>query len=70
MDTIANTRFLPLTFTLGSRSHCNVAQYPLHYVISAPAKFEVAASTGLGGDAFTIKYINVAQPHYPPHHMA
>ena len=31
----------------------NVAQFPLHHVIYAPAKFAVALSNGLGGDAFT-----------------
>ena len=31
----------------------NVAQYPLHHVTCAPAKFEVAASNDLAGDAFT-----------------
>ena len=31
----------------------NVAQYPLHYVTNAPAKFEVATPNSLGGDTFT-----------------
>ena len=32
----------------------NFAQFPLHYVSYAPAKFAAVASTnGLGGDAFT-----------------
>ena len=31
----------------------NIAQIPLHYVISAPAKFAVATYNGLGEDAFT-----------------
>ena len=31
----------------------NVAQFPLHYMIYAPAKFAVASSNGLGRDAFT-----------------
>ena len=35
----------------------NVAKYPPHHVIYAPAKFEVATSNGLGGYAFTRKYI-------------
>ena len=30
----------------------NVSQFPLHYVISAHAKFAVAKSKCLGGDAF------------------
>ena len=29
------------------------AQFPLHYVSYTPAKFAVASSNGLGGDAFT-----------------
>ena len=33
----------------------NVAQYPLHHVTYAPAKFEVATSNNLGEDAFTRK---------------
>ena len=40
-----------------SQRHTNVAQYPPHHVTHAPAKFEVAASNSLGGDAFTRKYI-------------
>ena len=35
----------------------NVAKYPLHHVTFAPAKFEVATSNNLGGDAFTREYI-------------
>ena len=35
----------------------NAAQYPLHHVTYARVKFEVATSNGLGGDAFTRKYI-------------
>ena len=35
----------------------NVAQCPLHHVTSAPAKFGVAMSKGLGGDALTRKYM-------------
>ena len=31
----------------------NVAQYPLHHVIYASTKFEVATSNGLGGDTIT-----------------
>ena len=34
-----------------------VAQYPLHHVTYSGAEFEVATSNGLGGDAFTKKYI-------------
>ena len=35
----------------------NVAQFPGHHVIYAPAKFDVATSHGLGEGAFTRKYI-------------
>ena len=42
---------------LGVKVTQNVAQYPLHHMTYAPAKFEVAFSNGLGGYAFTIKYI-------------
>ena len=35
----------------------NFAQYPLHHVTYSAAKFEVASCKGLGGDAFTRKYI-------------
>ena len=61
------------------QGHTNVAQYPLNHVTYVPTKFEVATSKGLGGDAFTRKYIiwplnlgvkvtqNVAQ--YPLYHV-
>ena len=42
---------------LGVKETRNVAQYPPHHVIYPPRKFEVAVSNGLGGDAFTRKYI-------------
>ena len=35
----------------------NVAQYPLHYVTYAPAKFDAATSNGLGEDVFLRKNI-------------
>ena len=35
----------------------NVSQYPLLHVTKSGTKFEVAMSTGLGGDAFARKYI-------------
>ena len=35
----------------------NTIKYPLHHVIYASTKFEVASSNSLGEDAFTIKYI-------------
>ena len=31
----------------------NAAQFPLHHVIYAPAKFAVASSNGIGGNAFS-----------------
>ena len=46
----------PLTLTLGSRSHKNVAQYPLHHVTHPATKFEVATSNHLGGETFTRKF--------------
>ena len=36
----------------------NIAQYPLHHVTYAPAKFEVTMSNGLGEDKFKRNYIN------------
>ena len=48
-----------MTFDLdfGIKVTQNVAQYSLHHVTYAATKFEVARSNGLGGDAFTIKFI-------------
>ena len=37
-----------LTFDLDLGVIQNITQYPLHYVIYASAKFEVATSNGLG----------------------
>ena len=47
-----------LTFDLDPKFKViwSVAQYPLHYVTYAPAKFQVAISNSLGGGAFTRKY--------------
>ena len=42
-----------LTFDLGVKVTRNVTQYPLHHVIYASTKFEVATSNGLGGDTIT-----------------
>ena len=42
---------------LGVKVTQDVAQYPLHHVTNSDTKFEVAKSNGLGGDAFTCKYI-------------
>ena len=35
----------------------DVAKYPLHHVTYSDTKFVVSTSDGLGGDAFTKKYI-------------
>ena len=45
----------------------NVTQYPFVHVAYAHAKFQVAMSNGLGGEAFTRKSQNVVQ--YPLHHV-
>ena len=45
----------PFIFGLDLEVTQNIAQYPLHHVTYAPAKFEVAMSNGLGADAFTRK---------------
>ena len=42
-----------LTFDLGVKVTRNVTQYPLHHVIYAPAKFEVASTNRLGEDTIT-----------------
>ena len=42
---------------LGVKVTQNVTQYPWHHVTYAQAKFEVATSKSLWGDAFTKKYI-------------
>ena len=42
-----------LTFDLAVKVTRNVTQYPLHHVIYAPTKFEVATSKGLGDDTIT-----------------
>ena len=63
-------------FDLGVKATQNVVQCPLHHVTYAPTDFEVTMSKGLGGDAFTRKFIfwpwvkvteNVAQ--YPLNHV-
>ena len=42
---------------LGVNVTRNVAQRLLHHVTYAPTEFKVTASKGLGGDAFTRKFI-------------
>ena len=44
--------YLTFALDLGVEVTQNVAQYPLHHVTYAPARFEVAMSNGSGGDAF------------------
>ena len=44
-------------YDLGVKVTQNVAQYSLHHVTYAAAKFEAAAANGLGGDTFTRKFI-------------
>ena len=46
-----------MTLTLVQGQTIKVAKYPLHNMTYAPAKCEVATSNGLGGNAFTRKYI-------------
>ena len=45
------------TFDLDIKVTQNVAHYPQYHVTLASAEFEVATTNGLGGDAFTRKYI-------------
>ena len=47
-----NTLF-DLDLDLGVKVTRNVTQYPLHHVIYAPTKFQVATSNGLGEDTIT-----------------
>ena len=52
----AFTRTNALGGDVFTRKYMICAQYPLHHVTYAPAKFEIATSNGLG-NAFTRKYI-------------
>ena len=45
--------YLTFDLDLGVKVTRNVIQYPLHHVIYASTKFEVAMSNGLGGDTIT-----------------
>ena len=45
--------YLTFDLELGVKVTQNVTQYPLHHVIYASTKFEVATSNGLGGDTIT-----------------
>ena len=45
--------YLTFDLDLGVKVTRNVTQYPLHHVIYAPTKFEVATSNGLGEDTIT-----------------
>ena len=53
--------YLTFDFNLRVEAACNVAQYPLHHVVDAATKFEVATSNGLGGDAFTRKLFDLTR---------
>ena len=46
-----------LTLTLGHGQTRNVAQYPLHHMTYAPAKFEAAMSNSLGWKCIYKKYL-------------
>ena len=45
--------YLTFDLDLGVKVTRNVTQYPLHHVIYAPTKFEVAMSNSLGEDTIT-----------------
>ena len=45
--------YLTFDLDLGVKVTRNFTQYPLHYVIYAPTKFQVATSNGLGEDTIT-----------------
>ena len=62
-----------MTLTLGQGHTQNVAQYPQHHMTYAHAKFEIAMSNCLGGNAFT-RNIKFDQgqghiKHCPLHHV-
>ena len=42
-----------MNLTFRGKSRMNISKYPLHHVTLSPAKFYIAMSNGLGGDAFT-----------------
>ena len=67
-----------MTFDLDVKVKQNINQFPLHHATYAPAKFEVATSDGLGGDAFsenTLFYLDLGfkvtqnGAQYPIHHV-
>ena len=58
-----------MTLTLGQGQTRNVAQYPLHHMTYAPAKFEAAMSNGLGGNAFTRNILRNTRSKCPLHHV-
>ena len=49
--------YLTFDFDLWVKVTRNGAQFLLHHVTYTAAKFEFAMANGLGGDAFTRKYI-------------
>ena len=60
---------LVVMFNLGVEATQSVAQYPLHHMTHAPAKFEAVTANCLGGDAqyltltlgiiYFLRYINL-----------
>ena len=50
-------KYVMWPFTIEVKVKQNVAQYTLHQMTYAPAKFEVATSNSLGIDAYKRKYI-------------
>ena len=59
----------PLTVILGQGQTRNIAQYPLHHMTYAPAKFEVAMFNSLGGNAFTRVFDLTLTPRSRSHEM-
>ena len=62
----------PLTLALGQGQTRNVAQYPQHHMTYAPAKFVVAISNGLAGNALTWIILFDLEGHIkhcPLHHV-
>ena len=57
------------SFDLEINATQTVAQYPLHHVAYAPAKFEVSTSNSLGGDAFTRENTLLDPDLWGPCHM-
>ena len=54
---LQENNYLTFDFGTGVKITRNIAQYALHHVTYADAKFEVATANSLGRDAITSKYI-------------